>query len=421
MISVSELSGVTIATWYKFLTTLAASEVGPHIGPTSAAIVAAWKTLSPVARDTAYQVLDFMVSADDEHIQRYLCDVADLSVIKELRPLSDQLRRLRGATSPKEELQRILDQTASDNFTVVGQALHQLKAFLLSPPNRLFLQEITSGDIFDPIVGDMISCVLSAVCRESGDDDDCTKQLAFECLGILGAIDPDRCEVEPRSTNHIILKNFTDEEEAIVFALHLIRDLLVGAFRSTSDIKYQNHLAFSIQELLKFCRFTPAVVSDRGTSVSVKTRRLWASLPKRVLETVTPLLESKYVLSEKTSSERQLPIYPTQSTYREWIQVWATDLIFKASEGMAQKVFSVFRSSVRSKDVVVAHHLLPHLVLHVLISGNSDYADGVRTEMITVLQDQVDSDSISSSDKKVLSAQVRCGFLPLSLSILTSL
>ncbi|KAF9534591.1 hypothetical protein CPB83DRAFT_754578 [Crepidotus variabilis] len=405
MVGIPELSEATMESWHKFLITLAASDVGPHIGPTSAAIVSSWNVLSLTAQEMAYQALDFLIGTDDEDIRRYLCDVADISVIKELRPLADQLRRLRGRTSPKDELQRILGQSASDNLTVVGQALHQLKAFLLAEGNRQYLRESTSGDMFSPIIGDTIACVLSAACRDSGDDEYLTKQLAFECLGVLGAIDPDRCEIDSRSTNLIILKNFTDEEEATVFALHLIQDLLVGAFRSTSDIKYQNNLAYSIQELLKLCRFTPAVVSDRGSSVSVKTRKLWASLPKHVLETVTPLLESKYFLSEKPSSEVRLPIYPNQSTYREWIQVWATDLISKASVPMAQKVFSVFRSAVRSKDVIVAYHLLPHLVLHVLISGNGDHAHGVRTEIITVLQDQVDVESTSTSDKKLLSAQ----------------
>jgi hypothetical protein len=42
---------------------------------------------------------------------------------------------------------------------------------------------------------------------------------------------------------------------AVIFALHLIQGLLIGVFRSTNDIKYQSHLAYRIQELLKFCQF----------------------------------------------------------------------------------------------------------------------------------------------------------------------
>jgi hypothetical protein len=49
---------------------------------------------------------------------------------------------------------------------------------------------------------------------------------------------------------------------------------------------------------------------------------------------------------------------------------------------------------------------LPHLVLNILISGNDDDALAIRTEMITVLNDQVDMESNSTSDKKLLTAQV---------------
>ena len=81
-------------------------------------------------------------------------------------------------------------------------------------------------------------------------------------------------------------------------------------------------------------------------------------------------------------------------------------MITKVSGPIAQKLFGVFRSAVRSKDVIVAHHLLPHLVLNILISGNEDDAFSIRSELLTVLQDQVDIESNSTSDKKLLSAQV---------------
>jgi serine/threonine-protein kinase ATR len=81
-------------------------------------------------------------------------------------------------------------------------------------------------------------------------------------------------------------------------------------------------------------------------------------------------------------------------------------LITKVSGPVAQLLFGVFRSAVRNKDVVVAHHLLPHLVLSILISGNDDDALAIQTKMITVLNDQVDMENNTTSDKKLLSAQV---------------
>ncbi|CAA7258548.1 unnamed protein product [Cyclocybe aegerita] len=405
MVTIPELSEVTLESWYKFLTTLAPTELGSHVGPTSAAFVMSWPAFSTHCRDIAVQTLEYILCTMGETLNLYLNDVVDLSVIDELHPLADQLKVLRGKSSPKEEVLRILKQSSSDNLAVAMQALRELKNFMMKD-HKDFIRQITSGDAFDPLVGHVLNALFSAACRDNGDGTESLRLLAFECIGVLGALDPDRCEINYRNTNMVVLKNFTDDVESILFALHLIQDLLVSAFRSTSDIKYQSHLAYSIQELLKFCQFTPALVATVGAgSISVKIRNRWNNLPKHVLETVTPLLEGRFTLNQSTTVAIQHPVYPTQSTYREWIQLWTTHLISRVSGKTAQRIFGVFRSAVRSKDVVVAHHLLPHLILNILISGDDDDAQAIRTEMLTVLEDQVDIESNSTSDKKLLSAQ----------------
>ena len=405
MVSIPELSEVTLQSWYKFLTTLDSNDTGALIGPTSAAIVASWSTFTESGREIAYRALEGIVRTMRNRIQQHSADIVDLSVIPELEPLARELKELRGTQTPQEELQRILDQSSSDNLTVAMQSLGELKTFMLKQ-HKDYIREVTSGDMFDPVVGHLLAALFAAACRE-GDRTEGLRVLAFECIGVLGAVDPDRCEIGVRNASMVVLKNFTDEGEAVIFALHLIQDLLVGAFRSTSDIKYQSHLAYSIQELLKFCQFTPALVAAGNASVPIRVRNRWNALPKHVLETVTPLLEARFTLNQSSNADIQHPIYPTQSTYREWIQLWTTHLITKASGPIAQKLFGVFRSAVRSKDVVVAHHLLPHLVLNILISGNEDDAFSIRSELLTVLEDQVDTESNSTSDKKLLSAQVR--------------
>jgi len=406
MVSIPELSEVTLESWYKFLTTLGTAELGPHVGPTSAAIVASWTIFSENARIAAFQALEYIVCTLGPDLRQHLEEIVDLSVIEELEPLYFRLKTLRGRSSSEQELQRILNQSSSDNPTVTMQALRELKSFMMKD-HKDYIRQITSGDIFDPRVGQILASLFITACRDNGDGSEGIRLLSFECIGVLGAVDPDRCEIAYRNTNMVVMKNFTDEGESMVFALHLIQDLLVGAFRSTSDIKYQSHLAYSIQELLKFCQFTPALVTTGGTSVSIKARNRWNSLPKHVLETVTPLLEGRFKLTNSSNANIQHPIYPTQSTYREWIQLWTTHLITRASGDTAQRIFGVFRSAVRNKDVVVAHHILPHLVLNILISGNDDDAVSVRTEILTVLEDQVDLESNSTSDKKLLSAQVK--------------
>ncbi|EGO02217.1 hypothetical protein SERLA73DRAFT_104608 [Serpula lacrymans var. lacrymans S7.3] len=405
MFLIPELSEVTLATWFTFLSTLEPNEVGPHVGPTSASFISSWSTLSPSGRDLARKSLHYIIFDVGERSGKHLDDIVDLRAIPELYELHEKLQDSRKSWQPKYRLQKILDRSGSDNLTVALQSLGELKSFMLN--ERPFVQSLASGDIFDPLIGHTLSALLATACHD-GDGTENSQLLAFECIGILGAVDPDRCEIGLSDTRMVVRSNFTDEGEAVLFALHIIKDVLVGAFRSTSDIQYQNHLAYAIQELLRFCKFTPALVtSGTTTSVPMKVRNRWNSLPKHVLETVTPLLESRYSVRLKDSEEPKRPIYPSPRlpTYREWIQKWTEHLLTRASGNTAQKIFSVLRSAVRNKDVGVAHHLLPHLVLNILLSGSEEDKQDILSELLAVLEDQVASDSCSSPDKKLLSAQ----------------
>jgi len=408
MLSIPDLAEVTLDSWHTFLSTLAPNDIGPHVGPTSASFVSVWPHLSPRGRETAKRSLDYIVFDVGERIGKYLDDVVDLSTIPELCRTHERLKALRSGWSPKERLQRLLERSSSDNITVAVQSLRELKAFM-QMEHKCFIRDLSSGDIFDPLIGQIIAALFAAACRDGdGDATEALRLLSFECIGVLGAVDPDRCEIGFSDSRMVVLHNFTDEGESVLFALHLIRDLLVGAFRSTSDIKHQSHLAYSIQELLRFCGFTPALVTSgtNNPSVTIKVRNRWNSLPKHVLETVTPLLEARFTLNLRPMPELEHPIYSKQSTYREWIQLWTSHLIAKASGDIARIIFGVFRSAVRNKDVGVAHHLLPHLVLNILISGNGNDAQSIRSEVLAVLEDQVNPDSQSTADKKLLSAQV---------------
>ncbi|KAL6309800.1 hypothetical protein BKA93DRAFT_723405 [Sparassis latifolia] len=404
MLVVKELADVTLQSWHVFLTSLETRDLGPHVGPTSASFVAYWPAFSTQGRDTAKRCLTFIVCGKGADLGPYLNEVVDLGTIPELSEAQERLAHLRRAWKPRDKLQRILERATSESVTVAVQSLYELKAFM-SVEEEGYVRALASGDVFDPLVGQILSTLFAAACRD-GDDTDTLHMVAFDCIGVLGAVDPDRLDMGVNDTRIVMLSNFMDEAESASFALHLIRDILVGAFRSTSDINYQSYLAYAIQELLHFCKFTSALVTPGSTnSISLKVRNRWNSLPKHVLETVTPLLDSRFKVEARYHEELQHPIYPTKQTYREWIQSWTGHLLNKASGEQAVTIFNVFPAVVRNKDVGVAHHLLPHLVLNVLISGEEDDTQQIRSELLAVLEDQVETSSQSSADKKLLSAQ----------------
>ncbi|TFK55398.1 hypothetical protein OE88DRAFT_1622542 [Heliocybe sulcata] len=404
MLGVTQLSDATLDSWYKFLTTLNAEDVRPFVGPTTATFVSVWSSFSDSARTSAIRCVSHIVVNLGQSLDHYLEDVADMSSVPELVPLQERLMQVRRQSTPKATFIRLLQRSSSDNLVVAVQAMKELKHYLSSAQTE-FIRTMASGDVFDPLIGQAMSTLLDNAARD-GEDVESIRLLAYECVGILGALDPDRFELGHNDPRIFVLNNYQDENEAVAFTIHLIQDVLVGAFRSTSDIKYQGHLAYAIQELLRFCKFTPALVgAGSAGSVPLKVRNRWNSLPKHILETVTPLLEARYTLQERPLPEIQHPIYHHKATYREWLQLWTAYLIARTSGTSAQRIFGVFRSAVRNKDVAVAHNLLPHLVVNNLVSGNGNEAQNIRSELLAVLQDLVNPVSTSSIDKKLLSAQ----------------
>ena len=401
---IQELCETTLDAWDIFLRTLKPEDLSPHVGPTTAAFVIAWPTFTPRARDLASKCFQFLIHRESDVVE-YMDDVADFSFIPELKGLWKRVRHSRADWSPHHKLLKLLDRVTSDNTAVISCALQELKSFLLENDEQ-FIRELTSGDVFDPLVGHVMTALFSAASRDL-EGSDAIHQSALECIGIVGAVDPDRFKFGGSEGTMIVKYNFQDESESMTFAIHLIKDVLVGAFRSTCDIAYQNFLAYAIQELLRFCRFSSSLVAPGSAgALPLKVRARWKELPRAVKETVSPLLAGRYAFRPQPPAPVEHPIYPRHTTYRDWIQAWTACLLHRASGRDARTIFSAFHPVVRNKDVGVAHHLLPHLVLNILLSEDDQHMQDIRTEILAVLEDQIDPQSPSSNDKKRFSAQV---------------
>jgi serine/threonine-protein kinase ATR len=400
LIGVPALSTATLASWSIFTRTLRPEDIGPHAGPTTACITYHWDNLLDDGRACATALIEYIVE-NGGNIWHHTDDIADLSLIPELQKAHDSLKRLRGETAPKQGLERLMRRTFTDNYFVALQSLRELKGFIID--NRQLIAKMASGDVFDPLHSQIIAVLLSVACKD-GEGSEVLHDLAFECMSSLGALDPDRCEI-PFKDPTMIFVNYSGEDRQTEFIKHLISDLLVGTFRSTSDVKYQNRIAFTIQELLKICGFGPALLYNAGP-LPAKTRRRWESFDKRVAVTIAPLLEGRLSQDDAETLELQHPVYLYQSSYREWLQRWAEYLICHVGSNGARRLFGAFRLSVRGNDVVIAHHILPHLVANVLVTGGDKEREKIRQEMLTVLEDQVNPGSGSTQNKRLLSAQV---------------
>ncbi|WAR64193.1 hypothetical protein PtB15_16B353 [Puccinia triticina] len=152
--------------------------------------------------------------------------------------------------------------------------------------------------------------------------------MAFECLGTVGAVDPDRCEISDEKTEMFLVSNFSDHNELHTF------------------------LTYAIQELLRFCGFTPDLVDN-----------------------------------------------------------WLLRLITLVENKDATDIFLPFLGTIRNGDSVISQKLLPHIALHIVISGPPEELENMRLEIVTVLEDQVKRGSGFSPEGRQLVAQTIFGLM----------
>jgi serine/threonine-protein kinase ATR len=370
--------------------------------------VANWALLEVGEKETATSIIK-TIAGYAPHLAGFRDEVVGLDAIPELRKVARPIVDYRKTWSVTEKIVNLLGRTTSKNTAVATASMRELRDVLGDQQKEII--QLSRGDMFDPLV----SRISQTLMDNSTRDGDCAeiKDLSYECIGIIGALDPDRILPISGGLTVSLHSNFADHEESIEFALHLIRDLLVDTFRATNDTKHQSYLAYAIQQLLKFCDFTPKVLTMKG-NLSSKTRAQWATIPKDQHETLAPLLESRFQLHDIPNKAIERPVYPHTATYREWLQKWTTDLVgqimslSKADRATqdCKTIFGVFRGVLKSQDVAVAHHILPYLVLTLLLMGDTRHRQEICIEISTVLQDQVNSSSPATADKRMLSSQV---------------
>ncbi|PWN18138.1 hypothetical protein BCV69DRAFT_274423 [Microstroma glucosiphilum] len=408
-LQVPELRTATLQSWQTFMTTLRFDDVGPFIGQTTAALLSEWSHFSNVERKVAGKILNYLVVENAQEMRKFSAEIPDMEdLATELPDVCRKLRSSRQDWSAEQQLQQILERVADENASINLRSLHELKGFLQN--HRRYIQTQASGTAFAPIVGTIITALLGTL-RRSDDTQLEMRDLCLECLGMLGAVDPDRLELPAEDSPHKLLQNFEDRDETIDFAVHLIRDILVSAFRATSDTKHQSALAYAIQELLRFCGFTSALLRPNGRISSLKVKQRWNDLPPAIIDTVAPLLDSKYSITHGPATSHDKPFYQHSNSYREWIEIWANHLMQGAKGQDAETVFGIFRVLIRHHDLDITQHILPHAVLHNLISGTDQQREELRAEFVAVLLDQVDPTMGFSPDRRLLCAQTVFGLM----------
>lgn len=425
-LSIPAVRDPTLRVWDLFIKASSPNDMKAFVGQISAALVSVWTELTPEQLTITIKIFHQILKKSRE-LGTYVYDIADITgleipssrsntgtaIASDVHGLFKEAQQtlisIKKQMSYLHTLRKLVDRLNDESGIVVRQSLKELKHSLYLEPDQIRL--VTSGDSFDPVIGSLLKALTGVPMRFNDISDD-FKCLTFQCLGVIGALDPDRFEISDDAPGSISPCNFTDLEEAIEFAIHLIQDELVGAYRAASDTRHQHCLAYAIQELLRFCGFTPDIlVQSNKKNVSPEVRKRWKAMPKGIIDVLSPLLSSKYTIVINAPPSSPVPIYLQTSVYNSWLQNWYTRLIPVIKNVNAAKVFNTLLGALRNGAIILAQNVLPHLILHILVAEDIEEVKNVKLEIVTILEDQTSCRSEYSPEGRQLVAETIFGLM----------
>ncbi|KAI9245342.1 hypothetical protein BDA99DRAFT_528116 [Phascolomyces articulosus] len=226
----------------------------------------------------------------------------------------------------------------------------------------------------------MLYTVLLYLSRKSGDLQN-IRDIAAECLGILGATDPSQIEVKVIEDDVVVLKNFTDPAENRELVCNIIIKHLIPAFQAASSEDTQLYVQYAMQNLLRFAGFnTRTVVGNENPAV----QKRWKAFPMTVQKTLFPLLESSFRASWVFPTPTA-PIYPYADSYETWIKRWYYLLTRTIADDTVGKIFNECTPLVHRDFFGLALDLLPCMILHIILSGSKESHSVIIKELLCVL------------------------------------
>ncbi|KAG1455887.1 hypothetical protein G6F56_006962 [Rhizopus delemar] len=201
------------------------------------------------------------------------------------------------------------------------------------------------------------------------------------CLGKLGAVDPNRVNVDIKDETIYVLEDFKSTAENQQFICRIIMDCILPAFNAAEE-KELPFVYYSIQTLLHDAGFTTVETMKQKKYQS--TLQLWLKFPPSTQELLAPFLRSSYK-SSQVQSTIEYPIYPQSVDVDTWVRLWYSALE-KWATGAAKKIFSACLPVVLHGNTKVTTYLLPHLVHHIILSAPATETQHVIEEILSVLE-----------------------------------
>jgi len=383
-LAVEELRFTAFSCWDAMITNMDDVDVEALVEMTFFIIGHYWEAFDEESKTRAENLVKFLLERHERILVDYSNRLPSLRHIKELEELYKEVCGLRPPLDNRGAFALFGQRVNHENPNIVQQALLELAEFLKSDQDYLQMSAVSEQP--DSIVLILTRSLLDCASKYNGWHPDISR-LCAECIGLIGCLDSNRLETTRKQRDFVLVQNFEDAIETTEFVTYLLDNVIVKAFLSTTDIKFQGFLAFAMQELLDRTDLRVAV-AQQGQGESERVFRRWLTMSDSTKDTLLPFLNSKFVIGPMAYREVEYPIFRggTGRSYAWWIRALVLDLLNNGQNVFSQILFEPLRRLVRVQDLTVTEALLPFVVLHVVIGTEQpDFRDKIKAELAGIL------------------------------------
>jgi serine/threonine-protein kinase ATR len=375
-------------TWSALVAAAGYEEIESLVDQTFAVIVHHWDSFTPATQRRAYDVISVLLKDYNSMIRDRIQMLPSLAGIEVLHKFESEISRFKTTIDPLIHFEAYSQRCRDENPVIVHRALIDLAPFL--ELHQKVIHESAVSQQPSPVIARLSRALLDAAVHFK-ESDAAIPELAAKCLGAIGSIDPNRVDHTREKHEILMLSNFEKASEVIDFVADMLEQVLVDAFHSAPTGRAQTYLAYTMQELLKFCGFRSILYKPRSSQAGPVYQR-WRQIPESVRSTLTPFFNTKYMLVHPSmpGDSEVFPVYKSGMTHATWLRTFVFNLLHKATTENAQLVFPVLSRVIWGQDISIPTFLLPFVVLNVVVGGNDDDIGFINAEFLQILSIDVE-------------------------------
>lgn len=383
-----ELRRQAVSAWFTLVSVLDADNIARVVNQFFALVLEYWTTLTSDLQNAAHQSIGDLLREHSTVIRENATTIPSLVSIPLLSKFANEINHLKEHHSVDSLCQAFAKRLRDESTVVVLTGLSELVVFLECHHHAI--HDLAVSEQPSASLRDLVRALLD-VSVKLATSDMSASELCSKALGIIGCLDPNRIEATRTKRQVLVLSNFERAAETIDWAVAILEEVLIKAFKSATTARAQGFIAYVMQELLRFCGFSEDAVLRPRASQTNDLQKRWMELPEQTRITLTPFLSSRYLITSSApviQTAREYPGFSLEQSYGTWLRGLVYDLMFKAKGDNAKMVFPLLARVSRGHDLAAASFMLPYAMLNVIVGGTVSETRGISEELLSVLSCQ---------------------------------